>query len=158
MQAGARALLFDRLVDLDPDTAAEPLPLRVFKRQELRESVRREVGRLLNTRCSIPAHRFDDRVRTVLDYGVPDVSSLSPQSPTDQRLLARILSQAIETFEPRLRNVQVTAERFVDSHKALLVRIDAQLVVETITEPVSFPVLIRNSNGEADVHATERAD
>jgi hypothetical protein len=30
-------------------------------------------------------------------------------------------------------------------------------VVESITEPVSFPVLLRNSNGEADVHANERA-
>ncbi|MDH3599966.1 MAG: type VI secretion system baseplate subunit TssE [Candidatus Tectomicrobia bacterium] len=150
-QAGARALLFDRLVDLDPHTPAEPLPLRVLTTQKLRQSVRREVERLLNTRLPIPAHDVIDWERTVLDYGVPDFTALSPHSSTDQDALASGIRDAIDAFEPRLQQVRVNVERFADDQKALVARIDADLVVEGVSEPVSFPVLIRSGSGEAEV-------
>jgi type VI secretion system protein ImpF len=153
----ARALLFERLVDDDPHTPTEPRPLRTLSQQELRASVRREVRRLLNTRCLTGVARTADREPTVLQYGVPDLADFSPQSPTDSKRLAALLSQAIAAFEPRLRQVRVTVERFVDDHKALLARLDAILVVEAIKEPVSFPILIQRPHGETEVHENDRA-
>jgi hypothetical protein len=50
----------------------------------------------------------------------------------------------------------VTVERFIDDHKALLARLDAILVVETIKEPVSFPILIQRPHGETEVHESDR--
>jgi len=152
---GARALLFERLTDLDPRSQEEPEPLRILNRVALRESVRRELGRLLNTRCSIPTHLLGQQERTVIDYGIPDFSSFSPQSSNDQKLLAAIIGQTISAFEPRLRQVEVTVEGFLSSERALLVRIDAVLVVESISEQVSFPVIINNKTGTVQVHESQ---
>ena len=69
---GASALLFERLVDDDPRTAREPQPFRTLTIPEVRASVRREVARLLNTRCAASAAVLAGRERTVLDYGIPD--------------------------------------------------------------------------------------
>lgn len=148
---GARAPLFDRLVDLDPRSQAEPRPFRTLNRRELRASVARELGRLLNTRCPIPLRFLYERERSVIDYGIPDFSFLTPQSPDDQRRLAWVLSRTVAAFEPRLRNVRVTVEQFVRDPQALLIRIDADLVVETITEPVSFPAVVHHKTGEVEL-------
>src|SRR5262245_10770436 len=147
----ARAPLFDRLVDLDPSTPEESRPLRVQSRSELKAAVRQEVGRLLNTRCPIPAHHLRERERTVIDYGVPDVSQFFPRNPADHERLAAILSQAIVAFEPRLQQVWVTVEEITENERALWVHIDAGLVVESVTEPVSFQVLIRSKSGVTEV-------
>ena len=153
---GARSLIFERLVDQEPkSTLGEAQPLRILNRRELKESVRRELGRLLNTRCSIPAELLGREERTVLDYGIPDFSSLSPHSADDHRLIAGIISQTIAAFEPRLQQVRVTVERFHESERTLWIKIDAVLASESITEPVSFPVRINNKTGAAEVEEHE---
>jgi len=78
-----------------------------------------------------------------------------PQNPRDQRRLASILSQTISAFEPRLRQVRVTVERYLDVQQALYVIVDALLVIESITEPVSFPVVIYSKRGGSEVHASQ---
>jgi type VI secretion system lysozyme-like protein len=148
----ARAPLFARLVDLDPSTPEESRPLRVQSLSGLKESVRQEVGWLLNTRCPIPAHLLQVRERTVIDYGVPDLSLFFPRNPADQERLGAILSQAIASFEPRLQQVQVAVEENTENARALWVRIDAGLVVESLRESVSFQVLIRSKSGVTEVH------
>ena len=62
---GARALLFDRLVDVSPEW--DEHERRILNRDQLKASVRRELERLLNTRCSIPLHRLgeEDRARSL---------------------------------------------------------------------------------------------
>lgn len=150
IREGARALLFDRLVDLDPGVPEEPRPLRTLNRQELRASVRREVEWLLNTRSPIPAHLLEAWERTVIDYGIPDLAEFSAHRGDDQKRLARLLTQTISAFEPRLRRVRVAVEPLMDTHRGWLVRLDAFLVVESVTEPVSFPVVIKDGSVEPD--------
>jgi type VI secretion system protein ImpF len=127
--ASARAPLFDRLVDHQPRQPSEPQPRSTLSRGELHASVRREVERLLNTRCSVPASELDDSARSVVDYGVPDGALLSPHSQTDNQRLEQLFSRAISAFEPRLRHVRVTLERCVNDHTALVAHIEAVLVV-----------------------------
>jgi type VI secretion system lysozyme-like protein len=149
-----RAALLDKLVDYNPQLSREPRPLRTLSRRELRESVRRELDRLLNTRCPLPTEVREERERSVIDYGVPDFSALNPLSPDDQELLALQLKHTIETYEPRLQDVRITAEPpKTDFHKSLLFRIDAVLSVESIREPVSFPVIFENLDEGAKVDA-----
>lgn len=149
ISSGARALLFDRLIDLDPTIPTEPQPLRTLNRRELRESVRREVERLLNTRCPIPAHLLDERERTVIDYGIPDLAEFGAHKADDHKRLALIFTQTIAAFEPRLRRVRVSVERLPDTKRGLVARIEGLLVVESVTEPVSFPIVIRDESGES---------
>lgn len=162
---GGRALLFERLVDLEPGRREEERPFRVLSREELWESVRRELGRLLNTRCPVPLQLLGEEERTVINYGLPDFTSLSPQSGNDRKLIADLIGRTVTAFEPRLRNVRVTVEeqkknegaravpvyesrvRKVDVHveeyrqdeRTLQITLEADLVTDAVVEMASHP-------------------
>jgi type VI secretion system protein ImpF len=153
--AGARALLFDRLVDVYPEGHGHEEPLRILNRKQLKASVRRELERLLNTRCSIPLHRLGEEERSVVNYGIPDFSSLSPQNADDRALIASIVRQTIAAFEPRLRHVRVEVGPAAGAESALWLNINAELVVGVFSEPVSFPVILNNKSGTAEMHDSQ---
>jgi type VI secretion system lysozyme-like protein len=155
---GGRALLFERLTDEDPRSPAEEArPFRVHETRELKESVRRELARLLNTRCSVSTRQLGARTRSVLDYGIPDFSSLSALSGDDQNRLASLVEQTVAAFEPRLRDVRVSVAGVRPDDRALVLSIEATLVLGTHAEPVSFPLLVRSKTGEAEVGEEEPA-
>jgi type VI secretion system protein ImpF len=164
---GARALLFERLVDTEPGRKKESPPFRVLTRQELLKSVSRELGQLLNSRCPVPLHFIGEEERTVINYGIPDFSSLSPQSSDDRKLIASIISQTITAFETRLRNVRVTAEYFETDERTLHITVEADLVTDTVievrsypesgssVEPVSFPIVLHSKTGIIEIYENE---
>ena len=159
---GARALLFERLVDLEPNRE-EAQPFRVLDKEELRESVRRELGQLLNTRCPVPLHRLAEEERTVINYGIPDFTSLSPQSARDRNLICDLIAQTITAYEPRLRNVRVCADCYEEDERRLQVTVEAELVTDSVIEirsypeagpalePISFPVVLNHKTGILEV-------
>jgi|GEM_PF-170200 len=149
---GARALLFDRLADLHSEVDEGERPFRILNRDQLKASVRRELGRLLNTRCSLSLHQVGEEERSVVNYGIPDFSSLSPHHADDRALIASIIGQTITAFEPRLRQVRVEVEPREGSQNALWVQIEAVMSVGQFNEPVSFPVLFDTKRGDAKVH------
>jgi type VI secretion system protein ImpF len=148
-----RTPLFDRLVDRDPRLRREVRPLRTLDRRGLRESVCRELERLFNTRCPIPAHRLAGRPRTVLDYGIPDLSGFSPRSEEDRGRLADILRRAVEAYEPRLAGVRVRLDPAPGDDLALSGSIHAILITDSVPEPVSFLTVLQLKEGEVQVHA-----
>lgn len=148
----ARASLIDRLVDFHPQLYREARPLRTLTRKKLKESIRRDLVWLFNTRTSIPAHLFDNRDLTVIDYGIPDFGSYSPANSDDRDLLAKRLTRAISFFEPRLKNVRIDVEPAMPNEKMLRVIIDAVMVVESVREPVSFLTVLQAKIGTWEVH------
>jgi type VI secretion system protein ImpF len=165
---GARALLFERLVDLELERKEESPPFRVLTRRELWESVRRELGQLLNTRCPVPLSLLGEEERTVINYGIPDFTSLSPQSAHDRKLIADIISQTITAFEPRLRNVRVGVENYKEDERTLQVTVEADLLTDAVIEirsypefgsslePVTFPIVLDRKTGILEVHENEQ--
>lgn len=163
---GARALLFERLIDTEPGAGEAP-PFRVLSGQELRKSVSRELGQLLNSRCPVPLELISEEERTVINYGLPDFTSLSPQSADDRRLIASIIAQTITAFETRLRNVRVTAEYLEDDERKLYISVEADLVTDTVieirsfpefstrVEPVSFPIVLNSKTGVMEMYENE---
>ena len=148
-----RTPLFDRLVDRDPTLRRELRPMRTLGRAGLRESVRRELEMLLNTRTSLPANRLSLRERSVIDYGIPDCSMFSPRSFDDRGRLAEILRRAIAAYEPRLAGVRVTVDVSPSDELAMAVRIEATLITGAVPEPVSFDTVLQ-SGEEVTVHAS----
>jgi type VI secretion system protein ImpF len=147
---GGRALLFERLAGGDPPAAREGArPFRVHETSSLRESVRRELSRLLNTRSAAPLGARGEM--SVIDYGVPDFTSLSALSGDDRARLSAAIAQSIAAFEPRLRDVRVEVEGLRSNDRALLLRLDALLVVGEHSEPVSFPLLVRAASGAVEL-------
>jgi len=147
---GARTPLFERLTDLDPENTSEPEPARVLNRAALRESVRRELSWLLNTRSPMNSARTG----TILDYGIPGFTWLSPASGQDRELVGEAIATKVAAFEPRLRDVRVSMEANPANPRAIVGRLEAMLVVEMIAEPVSFPLSI-SSTGSAEVASPE---
>jgi type VI secretion system protein ImpF len=135
--------LFDRLAATE-STAPFGRPGEPLDLDGLRESLRRELERLLNSRCSLSAQALVDRDRTVVDYGIPDLAHVSPKDSSNRDAISFHIKQAVEAFEPRLRRVTVTAEEIVDEDHSLRVRIEAELLGDRLGETVSF-----------DVHATK---
>lgn len=144
---GARAPLFERLTDLNRTQTQEPRPQRVLDFVQLKRSVREEVSRLLNTRCAT----WEDRNGTVMDYGLPDFSWMNPSSETDRQLLAATIARKVASFEPRLKAVRVTIQRDETSPRAVLGTLEGVLQVESIREPVSFPLLAYKQTGEVKI-------
>ncbi|MBY0432211.1 MAG: hypothetical protein K2Q10_13510, partial [Rhodospirillales bacterium] len=67
--SGARALLFERLVDEDPERVLDhPRPLVLLDFSGLKSSIGRELERLFSTRVAVSADRLERRGRTVIDY------------------------------------------------------------------------------------------
>ena len=147
---GASALLFERLVDDDPRTAREPQPFRTLTIPEVRASVRREMARLLNTRCAASAAVLAGRERTVLDLGIPDCNCPLAAARRGPAAPGHPDHPGDHGLEPRLRQVRVTVEPPTTTQRRLLAHIEAVLVLEAVTEPVAFPVALTDEPGDEE--------
>jgi len=146
--------LLERLVDEDIATSREQQPLRTLDVDNLRESVRRELARLLNTRCPISDWAGAPVERTALNYGIPDFSSLSASNSADMAKLAATVEAAIQAFEPRLRSPRVVVRQASGAYARAEGIIHGHLAIETVREPVSFQLAIDlrgNDYQKADV-------
>lgn len=136
-----RTPLFDRLVGGE----------RTLTVRGLRESVRRELEQLFNTRSSFPSRRLPGAPLTVIDYGIPPLADFSARNTDDQNKLAAALRDAIAAFEPRLASVRVRAIPPEVDQMYIEFAIDADhLVGENVRERVSFAITVRNGMAQVD--------
>lgn len=139
--SAGRVCLFDRLVDENPSRKQEAVPLSTLDHAGLRQSVTRELGRILSTRCPISGDDALSRERTVIDYGLPDLEyGGRALLPEESRRLQRLVQKTIEAYEPRLQQVHVQIKRREDAatHAKLVVALTAMLVTDDVREPLSF--------------------
>jgi type VI secretion system protein ImpF len=141
--AGARAPLFDRLVDDDPSSPSEPQPRRVLDARGLRASVAAELDRLLNTRAPIAADEVARRERSTIDYGIPDLSYFWPGAGASETELGHLIEQAITAFEPRLLSPRAAILRPPDQRGAAIVEVSGKLAIGTVMEPVAFALPVQ---------------
>ncbi|HEY0601545.1 MAG TPA: type VI secretion system baseplate subunit TssE [Herpetosiphonaceae bacterium] len=142
------APLFDRL--RTTKSAAEPQPLTTLSRRELHESIRRELSGLLNVRSPLSADRYCSQPLTVLDYGIPDLTSLSTRNGDDAKRLSRFVARAIAAFEPRLEAVEVTVTP-LDDQSELLLTCKGRLAGDQLGEALYLTVVIPNHGGTGQV-------
>ena len=138
------APLFDRL--RSTKSATEPQPIGRLSRRELHESICREIGGLLNVRSPLPIDRYGEQPLTVLDYGIPDLTALSPRRSDDLKRLSQMVTRAITTFEPRLTQVATTVVP-LDGQAGLLLTCTAQLVDDRVAEPFQLTAIFAG-NGD----------
>src|SRR5258706_16261488 len=92
---GSSVPLFDRLSSSEsPGSAGAFLLLP----QQLQASIARELSRLFNTRCRLMPSQYMESTGTVIDYGIPDFSALSPRHGEDRELLEVALTPAVVFF------------------------------------------------------------
>src|ERR1700737_3733933 len=93
--------VLERLIDREPAMASDPPPTRAQWVRELKASLRGDREWLLNTRRSPEAvgNEFSEVEQSLHNYGLPDITSLSWDSARDRNRLARMIEQALNTFE-----------------------------------------------------------
>lgn len=101
-------------------------------------SVVRELRRLLNSRSPVPLSAYVDTRLTVLDYGIPDYGAHSAQSEADRRRVAAAIRHAIEAFEPRLSDVDVSLVDGATGKTIALFCIAASLHVANTVRRINF--------------------
>jgi len=131
--------VLDRLLDFDPRSSSEGQKSRSQTLHELKASVGRDLEWLLNTRrlaFELTEDLYETN-RSVVAYGIPDLTTLSPDSHLDQKALVKQIENAITIFEPRFLSAKVTLEAMGGTERSLRFRIDAQLDIDPAPEPVS---------------------
>lgn len=144
--------LLDRLTDDDPGTTRETLQTRAESIRALRAAVRHDLDWLLNTRRETVL--LDDGMtearRSLLRYGVPDVSSMSREGSETISRLVRVVEESVALFEPRLANVVVRGrtDPGVAGRPELRFTIEGMLRVHPAPERVVFDTVLESSRGQ----------
>jgi len=145
--------IIDRLIDDEPGVRLDPPATRAASFRQFKTGVRRDLEWLLNTRqVPEPAPReFKELFRSLYNYGLPDITSLSRQSVTEQRRLLNSLEEALMMYEPRILGVNVSLDSSFQNFRMLRFRIDGMLRVDPSPEHVSFDTVLDVPTGEYEV-------
>jgi len=140
----AQASILDRLIDLDPDVSREPVPFRLQDIRQVKTSVVRDLENLLNTKWLVaePPGAFRNLRESLWLYGLRDFSADNPKAPAVRQQLRREIERTISRFEPRLRSVSVQLDAESEKERTLRFRISAMLIVEPLSEPVTFDTVL----------------
>ncbi|HEV8591597.1 MAG TPA: type VI secretion system baseplate subunit TssE [Pyrinomonadaceae bacterium] len=141
--------VLDRLIDLDPRESQEPAKSRSTSVADLKQSVRRDLEWLLNTRCHLDTidDKLEEAPRSIAFYGLPDFTAVSVKSHIEQKRMTSAIENALKIFEPRFKNVQVTLEPVDNIDRQLRFRIEAMLDIEPTPEPIVFDSVLQQGAG-----------
>src|SRR4051794_17422170 len=144
--------VLDRLLDFEPRNPSEAPKSRSQTVRELKASVGRDLEWLLNTRrlAFELTGDLEETNRSVVAYGLPDLTTLSPDSSGDRKALLKQIETTVAIFEPRLLAVKVTLE-MGGTERSLRFRIDGQLDIDPAPEPVSFDTSLESGSSHFQV-------
>jgi len=149
--------VLDRLLDDEPSKTLETPKSRTQVLRELKQSVRRDLENLLNTRgrsTSWPEH-FQEIELSLLSYGIPDITGADLASAQRREEFRRVLERVIRHFEPRLTKVSIKLlEQGQPLDRTLRFRIEGVLNVEPVPEPVAFNSAVEPATGNVEVKGT----
>ena len=147
---GLMPSILDRLID--PESAGT-VARRGYGVGQMTEAVRRDLTDLLNTRQSHDglSPEYDELHRSILAYGLPDLVSLEAITVKQRETIADKIRRIIETFEPRLKDVNVTyvpGENKVE--RSIKFKIESRLAVDPSPD-VAFDTVLELSSGQYEV-------
>ena len=146
--------VLDRLIDEEPRLAGDPAMTMSDSVLLLKQSLRRDLEWLLNTRRTPQAtpDACDEVRQSLWRYGLPDVSSLHRDAPDTASRLALEVEEAIELFEPRLAGARVSlAEQEEGGERRIHFVIEAMLRMDPTPERVVFDTVLDVTSNEFEV-------
>jgi len=147
-----RPSILSRLSDDNPTNKTESEADQHQKLKQLRNSVRRDLENLLNTRIRIG--ELDDDLselkHSLISYGLPDLATVNISDKVKRNTFVKDLESLLTEFEPRFKSVTVNYLENADKlDRTLRFRIDATMyadpspvtiVFDSVLEPVSRTV------------------
>ncbi len=154
--------LIDRLIDRERDRdrstpaspSSDPYRTRSASVRGLKAALRRDLEWLLNTRRNPHAapESLAELSQSLFNYGLPDFSALSVNSPKDRQYLLIEIERTVSLFEPRLRNVRVgLIEGTGAASRTVRFQIEGALQMDPSPEHVSFDGEIQLASGEYQI-------
>lgn len=150
--------LLDRLTDDEPQARQESREKRVISPARLRDCVRRDLTWLFNATNLAAVEELEsypDVLRSVLNYGMPDLAGRTASS-IDTRALEQLLCQVIWDFEPRLIKRSVKVRILTDdgamNHNSMSFDIEAELWAQPLPLRLFLRTEIDLENGGVNVH------
>lgn len=147
--------LIDRLTDAEPKNRSEGRVGYLESVRRFKNGLQRDLEWLLNTR-RIPITAPDEFVelsRSLYHYGLPDLTSVSRDSPEARERLLRRVEDVIGIFEPRLANVSISAVEMEDAEhrRELRFHVEGTLLMDPTPEQVTFDTVLHFGTGQYDV-------
>ncbi|SFG92965.1 type VI secretion system protein ImpF [Duganella sp. CF458] len=139
---GYRPGLLDRLLGSHPGA-------RFLSQEQLKESVARDLEALLNTRTALSQQllqSYPECACSLLNFGLADFASLSHSSSEDRLRICSSIRLAVERYEPRLCNVQVTLAERTGAVNRIDIVIVGRLRAHGANEAVSFSAALQPSS------------
>ncbi|WFR98746.1 type VI secretion system baseplate subunit TssE [Rhizobium tumorigenes] len=133
--------ILDRLIDEEPDRLFDPPASTVEQIRTMRESIRRDLEALLNTRrCpEAPPASLSELKDALVSYGIDGMVSANLATDEAKLKLAQMVERRISMFETRLSDVRVTILKSrTMTERALRMRIQATFRLHEGMPPISF--------------------
>lgn len=144
--------LIDRLIDDDPHSASDAHESEEQAIERYKVALRRDLENLLNTkRPWLPTTaRFEGLERTVIGYGIPDLSTEDMSVPLVRDRVRRVIAQVIREHEPRLSEIEIEMDEGPTS-RGMRLRIAAVLNVVQSEEQVVYEASVRPGDRTIEV-------
>lgn len=140
--------ILDRLMNVEDWPTTRSQSTRFF-----RDALKRDLEWLLNTRQP-PVPEMADYAAaraTVINYGLPDISSLGFNNATDHRALRIAIEACLRNYEPRLIDVRVTLEGSDSVDRRLRFHIEGNMKLDPAPEEIAFDTVLELTSGEYKV-------
>lgn len=145
------APVLDRLLEQNRNSDFQQ-PHQILR--HLRESVRRDLENLFNTRycCVSPPEGYEHLSNSVLNFGLPDLSTVNMTSNDSRKEFCRDIEKAILKFEPRIKTVKVKSDESVDNEDpSIRFRVEAVLHTNPAPELIIFDSALNPITQTVDV-------
>jgi type VI secretion system protein ImpF len=146
--------LMERLIDQDPKNATENPMTRAQSLRLLKNSLRRDLEWLLNSRQNPEAvgPEYRELERSLFNYGLPDATTMSWTSVADRQKLSRLIQVTVARFEPRISRLKVIPlESAGAARHVLRFQIEGLLDMDPAPEHISFDTVLQLSSGDYQV-------
>lgn len=142
-----RPSILERLMDNDPQNQTENDPENHQLLKQLRDSVRRDLENLLNTRYHViePPEDMVNLEKSLLNYGLPDLATVNIIDINKRDVFIKKLEKTLIEFEPRFKSVKVSyLDNKDNADRTLRFRIDAEIYAEPLPEVIVFDSILES--------------
>lgn len=138
--------VLDRLMDERREAGAANPGLTI---EQIKDLVARDLEALLNSRVALAPGVFDEFPQaraSILNYGLADFAAFCLTSAEDRAAICASIKTAIETHEPRLKDVSATLVPVPGSVNRLDFVINARLALFDTGDTVNFSAVLQPSS------------
>jgi len=140
-----RASILDRLIDNDPSSLIDHDTNKYHKLKNLRNSVRRDLESLLNTRFRImePSEEYTELESSLLNYGLPDLATINMSDIDKKQQFIQTFESILREYEPRFKSLTISyLDNSESLERTLRFRIDATLYADPYPEVIIFDSIL----------------